>query len=493
MTSKKHTSIYHEPPLQIDDIKTAKDDVENDGQPIMDENWQRLSRSVVRKLDMTLIPMVWLLYMFNYLDRNNIASSKLNNIEKDLKLTGDHFNTAVSVLNAGLPLLISWCRYMVMQIPSNMILTRVRPSLYIPIWVLVWSCISAATAAVQNFGQLIALRILLGIAEAPFFPGAYYLLSCWYTKKELGLRIAILYSGLVVATAVSGLIAAGVFARLDNARGLAGWKWLYIIEGAISFVLGLIAIVILPDFPESTTGSQKWLLTEDERIVALERIQADQIAQESNRSIWYGLKLAISDYRTWAFVFMLICNHAAYGFNYFYPAIVKGFGFGSNTVTLLCTAPPYLLGAILSFVISWSSDRKNERALHIALPMCTAIVGFIISVSTINGPARYVASLLCGKWIGLFLGCGCAEPDLREKAVATSMINVIAQLGNIMSPYFFRGRDEPRYALAMILLIAFASLSAITCVFLKWELRRANRRIADESVNSQVTPRFFTT
>lgn len=113
---------------------------------------------------------------------------------------------------------------MVMQIPSNMVLTRVRPSIYLPIWTLIWSGVAAATAAVNNFSQLVAVRLLLGVAEAPFFPGVYYLLSCWYTKKELGLRMAILYSGLVVATAFSGLIAAGVFSQLDDARGIAGWR-----------------------------------------------------------------------------------------------------------------------------------------------------------------------------------------------------------------------------------------------------------------------------
>lgn len=111
-----------------------------------------------------------------------------------------------------------------MQLPSNMILTRVRPSLYMPFWVCVWSCISAATAGANSYSHLVIIRFFLGIAEAPFFPGAFYLLSCWYTRKELGLRTAVLYSGLVLATAFSGLIAAGIFSGLDGARGLAGWK-----------------------------------------------------------------------------------------------------------------------------------------------------------------------------------------------------------------------------------------------------------------------------
>lgn len=120
---------------------------------------------------------------------------------------------------------------MLMQLPSNMVLTRVRPSLFIPLWVCLWSCVSASIAGVRNFEGLIAVRFILGITEAPFFPGAYYILSCWYTKKELALRIAILYSGLVLATAFSGLLAAGIFAGLSGVHGIAGWRWLFILEG----------------------------------------------------------------------------------------------------------------------------------------------------------------------------------------------------------------------------------------------------------------------
>ncbi|KAH8880214.1 MFS general substrate transporter [Thozetella sp. PMI_491] len=456
----------------------------------MDEEWHRISRRVVKKLDMTLMPMIWLLFLFNYLDRNNISQAKLNGIEKDLNLEGAEYNTAVSLLNAG---------YMVMQIPSNMILTRVRPSLYLPFWTCVWSIVAASTAAVNNFGQLITVRLLLGVSEAPFFPGVYYLLSCWYTKKELGLRMAVLYSGLVVATAFSGLISAGVFAGLDEARGIAGWRWLYIIVGAINFLLSLVAFFLIPDFPESATGSQKWLMTPEERKVALERILADRIVQESNRTLWFGFVRAVSDYRTWAFVFMLIFNHAAYGFNYFYPTIVKGFGFGSDTITQLLTAPPFLLGAILSFFISWSSDKHNERSLHIAVPMGVAIVGFVISIATLNSAARYFASFLyvtgCFAANGLVYSwaANVLDDTPEKKAVATSMVNVLAQLGNIMSPYFFRTQDQPRYIMAMILLIMFAGLSGLVCLFLKWDLRRANRRITAESTFNGTAPRLYTT
>lgn len=103
-----------------------------------------------------------------------------------------------------------------MQLPSNMILTRVRPSFYLPFFVCLWSIVSASTAAADNYSHLIAIRFVLGIVEAPFFPGVFFLLSCWYTRRELALRTAVLYSGLILATAFSGLIAAGVFAQLDG-------------------------------------------------------------------------------------------------------------------------------------------------------------------------------------------------------------------------------------------------------------------------------------
>jgi len=109
-----------------------------------------------------------------------------------------------------------------MQLPSNVVLTRVRPSIYIPLCVCVWSCISAATAGTHSYSSLVAVRFFLGTAKAPFFPGAFYLLSCWYTRKELALRTAVRYSGLALATAFSGLLAAGIFSGPDGKRGIEG-------------------------------------------------------------------------------------------------------------------------------------------------------------------------------------------------------------------------------------------------------------------------------
>ncbi|KAK7229385.1 hypothetical protein V2G26_001555 [Clonostachys chloroleuca] len=478
--------------LQNVDMKPVNDkqSIVIGGILVDDETYAARSKSLVRKLDMTLMPMIFILYMFNYLDRNNIAQAKLDNLEKDLGMTGNDFNIVLSIVNVG---------YMLMQIPSNMLLTRVRPSIYIPCWVCIWACISATCGAAQNMTHMVVIRIFLGLSEAPFFPGVFYLLSCWYTKKELAFRYACLYSGLILATAVSGLLAAGIFAGLGGVAGIPGWRWLFIIEGAITFLLGMVAFVLLPDFPSST--GRKWLFTKEEQEVAVIRMRRDAIydQQEEGTSIWKGLRDAVKDKRVWIFALMLCSNQSSYGFNYFYPAIVQGFNLGSRTITLVCTAPPYLLAALINLGNAWHSDRKGERGFHIAIPMMTAVVGFIISVSVLNIPARYVASFL--------YVCGCFGANAafyswaastvaqtpEKKACAMAIINVTGQFGSLWSPYFFDPNDQPRYTRAMILLMAFALLEVSLCFLMKFLLRRENKKIlqACEASGSGTIPNLF--
>ncbi|UQC89536.1 major facilitator superfamily transporter [Colletotrichum lupini] len=441
--------------------------------------WRAAEKSLVRKLDVTLMPVIWTLYMFNYLDRNNLAQAKLDKFEADLGLVGEQFNTAVAIFNVG---------YMVAQLPSNMLITRVRPSIYLPCCVLLWSCVSASTAAAKNFSSLVAIRVILGIVEAPFFPGIFYVLSCWYTQKEIALRTAILYSGMLIATAFSGLIAAAVFAHLDGARGLASWQWLFIIEGAGSFASAFAALAFLPDYVGSRTGMCSWLMSERELQVAAQRMAADRVSvPEETSSVWRGLGLAVKDARTWAFVCMMAFYLSSHGLNSFFPTIVQGFRLGSNTTTLMLTAPPYLLAAAVALCVAVSSDRRADRGLHIIGPVCVAMLGFVISAATTNRPARYLASFLYLP--GAFASTGLifswaasvASETPEKRATATSIVCLLAQVGNIWSPYFFRPADNPGYLLAFLLMMMFSVMCIGTVFWMRWSLGRANRRMVEEA------------
>ncbi|MCJ1343508.1 hypothetical protein MMC31_001703, partial [Peltigera leucophlebia] len=221
-----------------------------------------LEALLVRKIDLRLLPMVILMYILNYLDRNNIAAARLAGLESDLSLTGTQYLTALSILFVG---------YILMQIPSNLFLNKVgKPAIYLPGVMVVWGIVSGATAGVKSYGELVVVRFILGFVEAAYFPGCLFFLSSWYTRKELGFRTAIMFSGSLLSGAFSGLISAGITHGLDGARGLSAWRWLFIIEGAITVVVALAAFWVLPNFP-TTTG---WL-TEQERELAVWRLQED--------------------------------------------------------------------------------------------------------------------------------------------------------------------------------------------------------------------------
>jgi len=183
---------------------------------------------------------------------------------------------------------------------------------------------------------------------------------------------------------------------------------------------------------------------------------------------------------------MLCSNHTAYGFNNFFPTILKGFKLGSNTKTLILTAPPYLVGAVISFLVAISSDRNNERGFHIAAPMAVAGIGFIISVATLNVPARYFASFLytSGAFSANAMVYSWAASTLNQspekRACATALINLLSQLGNIWSPYFFPSTDGPRYVMAMLLMMGFSILSIFCCVTMKLLLRKDNEKLRRE-------------
>lgn len=226
----------------------------------------------------------------NYLDRNAIALARINDLEEDLNLTSAQYQTCVSILFVG---------YLLGQIPSNIFLTRTRPSRYMGIAMMLWAIVSALTAVSKDFTGLLLTRFFLGVTEAPYYPGAVYLLSIFYTRKEVATRIAILYTGNILATAFAGLIAAGIFHGLDDVAGITGWQWLFILQGAVTFVIAIVGFFLLPDFPHNT----KWL-TPEERLLATNRMELDTVGNEGETSKRKGFMQAAKDPMVWIFAFM---------------------------------------------------------------------------------------------------------------------------------------------------------------------------------------------
>lgn len=298
----------------------------------------------------------------------------------------------------------------------------------------IWGIISAATAGCHSYRGLLAGRFFLGFVEAAYFvgdmgassmrveaggaltrrqPGCLYYLSCWYTRRELGLRTAYMYAGVLLADAFSGLLAAAITNNLDGTRGLRAWRWLFLIEGVVTVAVALVAFFALPDLPR-TTG---WL--SEEAALAAWRLEKD-IGQDDwvnaqDQSLWHGFQLAIGDAKTWIFVghpstriaplytpwpadgrvevVIQFGQISAHSVNNFFPKVVATLRQGP-VATMLLTVPPYVVALVTSLANAWHADRTGERCLHLTLPLCVAVAAFVVAAATTSTAARYASMML---------------------------------------------------------------------------------------------------
>ncbi|ODQ82552.1 hypothetical protein BABINDRAFT_159116 [Babjeviella inositovora NRRL Y-12698] len=442
-------------------------------QHLSDEEIEVLEKRVRRRIDLRILPMLVLIYILNYLDRNNIATARLAGLEEDLNMTSVQYQTTVSILFVG---------YILMQIPANMFLTKVgRPRIFIPCIMISWGVISTCVGAVQSYGGLIAIRFLLGWVEAGFFGCSLYFLSCWYTRKELALRTSILYSGSLISGAFAGLIGAGIINGMDGARGLSAWRWLFIIEGAITVFVVPFAFLILPDMPSNT----KFLSQQEKDIVMWKlcrEVGTNDWVSAEEQSFKTGFMLAVKDVKVWMITGILSFLVAACGVTNFFPSVVATLKFG-RIETLCLTAPPYLICVIATFVWAIHADRTGERFWHVVAPLCMALASFIISAATMNTAARYFAmcimvpSLYCAFTVILSWMSNCVARPPMKRAVSLALMNCLSNSTSIWNAYLYPASDAPQYLVAFCCNCGFIIAAIVLCVILKIHLQRLNKKI----------------
>lgn len=481
----KLSSILTPSPVSYQRIGFDADGVELDTVPSPSHNvLAKLSpseyavkeRMLVRKIDRRLLPCLFAMIVLNYLDRNALANARVQGIEESLGLTGSEFNTAVSVLFVG---------YLALQIPSNMILPYTRPSIYLPACMMAWGVVSGLTAFQHGFRGLVTVRFCLGIVEAPYFPGALFLLSSWYTRKELALRTAILFSGSLLSGGFGGLVGAAVQAGLDDVHGIASWRWLFIIEASATVLTALAAMFLIPDFPHTTR-----FLTEEERAMATSRLRDIKGSRDTERdSIFAGFCMAVVDYKLWLLTAIILTKTSSGAVTSFIPTLVAGFGKG-KVKSLLLIAPPYLFATVTALMVSYSSDRAVERSGHIIVPMLFATVGFIIASFTTNVAARYISLFLMlgGVYSGFNVALAWISSTLsrpvEKRSAAIAIINTIGNIAQIYSPYFYLEKNGPRYTSAMVANACFCMACIFFTLTLRHYLRRENRSLVAAESNA---------
>lgn len=429
-----------------------------------------------KKVDSRLLPMIILMYIMNYLDRNNIAAVRLAGLQDELNLSSVQYQTTVSILFVG---------YILMQIPSNLFLNKTgRPAIYLPTCMIIWGIISGATGACYNFGGLVACRFFLGFVEAAYFPGCLFYLSSWYTRKELGFRTAVLYSGSLVSGAFGGLVTAGITSNMDGTHGLRAWRWVFILEGIITVIIAVGAFWVLPDFPRTT----KWL-TEEERQLAtyrlIEDVGEDDWTSSESQTFFHGLKLALLDIKTWVLTILLLSIVSSASVTNFFPTVVKTLGYG-NVQTLLLTAPPYVLAVITTYLNAWHADRTGERFLHISIPLCVGVAAFILAAATHSTAPRYVAMMLMvpGVYTGYVVALAWISNSLprpaAKRAAALAFINAVSNTSSIYASYMYpqpKGKVQPDLTIPLSVDCATAALAIIMAAIMRIILQRLNKKL----------------
>lgn len=349
------------------------------------------------QMDIRLIPMLALLYLLSFLDRGNIGNAKIEGLQEDLNMTDDQYNWCLTVF---------FFTYAAFEVPSNLVLKKLRPSIWLPSIMVAWGIVMTLMGIVQNYHGLLASRIFLGLTEAGLFPGVAYYLTMWYCRHEIQLRQAMFFSAASIAGAFSGLLAYGI-AKMDGVGGLEGWRWIFILEGIVTVLVAFASFKLLFDYPETCS-----FLTKEEKEFVVHRLkyqgqfdrnrsqeehQSPEVAQAEEFQ-WTYVAQAFKDWQVWVNILLwwgVVCP--LYGISLFLPTIIRNLGYTASTAQLL-TVPIYVTAAIVAVIIAYTSDRVGYRSPFIVASLLVMVVGFSMCISTTKPGVIYAGVFIvaCG-------------------------------------------------------------------------------------------------
>ncbi|KJK66808.1 Major Facilitator Superfamily protein [Aspergillus parasiticus SU-1] len=428
-------------------------------------------KALVRKVDLTLLPTIWVMYLLSYLDRTNIGNAKISGMEVDLNLSSNQYSIALVVFFVG---------YVVFEVPSNLVLGRSRPSIFLPSIMILWGALTCVMAVVKSFTHLVVLRVILGCVEAGFAPGVLLVLSSWYKQTEQSKRFGVFISAAVLSGAFGGLIAAGIVDGLEGVHGIRGWRWLFIIEGAATVGFAIISLFILPDFPATSRR-----FSEREKQVAVARLATENVTATTedteHLSPLAACKVACQNWRTWAFIigYMVIVGSST--LTYFYPTLVEGlFGNASTKKVNLLTVPIYGVAFFATGITSYYSDKvPTWRGLIIASWLTVSLICSVIVCAVYNFTARYILLVImaAGLWAtngGTLAYASSAFAGMHPQArgVALAMVNALGNLAQIYGSYLFPKDDSPKYIMGFSVISAMLAVGVVVFLFLHIWFRR---------------------
>ncbi|KAF2474570.1 high-affinity nicotinic acid transporter [Lindgomyces ingoldianus] len=426
---------------------------------------QKTTRRLRRKIDYCLIPFLALLYLLSFLDRSNIGNARLAGLEKDLKMEGLQYNNALAIF---------FPFYVLAEIPSNLMMKRLRPSIWIPTIMVAWGTMCCLMGVVRSYRGLLAIRAALGVAEGGLFPGITFYITMWYQRHECGLRMAIFFSAATAAGAFGGLLARAIV-ELNGHHDLSGWSWIFIIEGAITVLIAIVAYFVMHDYPDTAK-----FLTPVERHEVKRRLEVDNRYLDDKYQFKYFTD-AVCDWKIWVHMFITIGIFSPlYSFSLFMPTIIKGLGYKDNAAQLM-TVPPYVVACLFCIAGGWAADKHCQRGIYMIGFNLLAIIGFILQIASSSHNVKYLGTFFaaagiypnvpqCVAWNGNNIG------GSTKRAVGIAMQVGFGNLGGVLSGFTYTVYDAPKYERGHGTVIGLLAMSTILSVFMRHWLRRENRK-----------------
>ncbi|KAH6889724.1 major facilitator superfamily domain-containing protein [Thelonectria olida] len=429
-------------------------------------------RSIIRRVDRRLVVTVGAMYCVSLMDRTNMSAANIAGMSVELVLTGFRYNIAN---------LVFFIPYIIFQPPSTVLIRKLGPRYHLAIITICWGAVMIGMGFVKNHQQLSALRAVLGFFEAGFFPSCVYLLSTWYTRYEVGKRYSSFYLLGCVASAFSGILAYGLM-QLGGREGLTGWRWIFIIEGALTIGLGIAGYWLLVDFPDSKRKSWAFL-SQRERDWVVHRIHVDRGDTKVPPFEFSKFLRGGADWKIWAYAMIFFdTTTISYALAYTLPILLVGnMGFSVSQAQCL-VAPPYAFAGIIMFATGWAGDKYQMRGPIVIFNMLLCLIGLPIMGWASHAGVRY---------FGVFLVTAGANSNIPavmsfqannvrgqwKRAFCSATMVGFGGFGGIAGSLVFREKDKlTGYKPGMYTCIACSLLSIILVIFLDLDFKRNNRK-----------------
>jgi MFS transporter, ACS family, tartrate transporter len=411
---------------------------------------QSIENTTIKKAMLRILPFLFLCYVVAYLDRVNLGFAALE-MNADLALTAEVFGVLSGIFFIG---------YFLFEVPSNMIMHKVGAKIWIARIMISWGVIVVLTGFVQSATHLYIARFLLGVAEAGFFPGIILYFTYWFRSTERGRASAILVMALPVGTIIGAPLSTWI---MDNIawNGMAGWRWMFILEGIPAIILGIITLYYLENRPKDA----KWLTEEEKTWLEKELEEERRRSLEVNKASKLEM---IKDSKLWKLAFTYFAHYTAmYGLGFWLPSIIKSFSENSSNMEIGWLAIiPSIIGIPSMLLFAWSSDKRKEHRIHLVVSLLIAGTGY--AMCGLADSAPLMMTTLSFAAIGLYGFVGTFFSYLTNfftEATAPAgiaLVNAIASLGGFVGPTLFGGLSISNGMFVLGGLITIASLTIFT-------------------------------